>query len=85
MLTRRMLREDAPEVVLAEFGMPLRTFVLVCSAPVLAVHKAALTATAYAGLPASVWQDLAQPILTIWRASIRHAIDSGRAAAPTLD
>jgi hypothetical protein len=49
MLTRRMLREDAPEVVLAEFGLPLRTFVLVCSAPVLAVHKAALTATAYAG------------------------------------
>jgi hypothetical protein len=72
MLVHRVVRRDAPQVAMAEFSLPLDTFVLFGSSAVLAVHQAALLTLAYAGLPASVWQDVAQPVLRTWQASI-HA------------
>jgi hypothetical protein len=72
MLAHRVVRRDAPQVAMAEFSLPLHTFVMFGSSAVLAAHHVALLTLAYAGLPASVWQDVAQPVLRTWQASV-HA------------
>src|SRR4051794_11897110 len=50
-------------------GLRLDNFVIFSASTVLAVHHTALAVLTYAGLPESVWQDLAQPLLNTWRES----------------
>jgi hypothetical protein len=82
LLSVRRDQPPLPDSTTVTLGMRLDNFILFSSSTVLAVHSTALAAVFYAGLPASVWQDLAQPLLQRWRASVHSARDTAALEAP---
>jgi hypothetical protein len=63
----------APESTTVQLGMRLDNFVVFTASAIFAVHRTAMAALAYAGLPDSVWLDVIGPTLLRWQASL-HAV-----------
>lgn len=76
LLSRRISDVDpAPGVAGVEIGVRLDNFVVFMASVAISIHRVALAACAYAGWPAEVWQNLAQPIIRRWQATL-HIVRS---------
>jgi hypothetical protein len=64
---------SAPGVSAVSLGFRLDNFVTYTASAVIGVHEAALAAVRYAGLPDEVWQNLMQPLMRRWQASLHVA------------
>lgn len=71
LLTKRISDIDpAPGVAGVEIGVRLDNFVVFMAGVAIGIHRVALAACAYAGWPDEVWQNLAQPIIQRWQATL---------------
>lgn len=77
LLSRRISDLDpAPGVAGVEVGVRLDNLVVFVASVAIGIHRVALAACAYAGWPEDVWQNLAQPIIQRWQATLHVVRDT---------
>ena len=67
--------DPAPGVAGVELAFKFDNFVVFMASAAIGIHRVALAASAYAGWPAEVWENLAQPVIQRWQATL-HIVRS---------
>jgi hypothetical protein len=74
LLSRRISdARSAPGVTNLEVGVRLDNLAVYLASIIVGIHRMALATCAYAGWPDEVWQNMAQPMLRRWQATMHAA------------